>query len=574
MTETFSANQIKHSLLIGVFLLAVFILASVVWYGPILFKGYAPYSVTNGSLLIRNLHQSGLYSVENNLNVALSSNLIKDQGIISAGGNKLTPLLYSKVFNIIGLPEVSDLTFMSVFIHALTLLIFTGIVLYLFNFRTALVFSLIYIFLPFNWQLAHTFSTYEFALLFLSLFFLFYLYGVAKQQRHGYFYLVISGIFLASACLSREVLLLIVPFLLIYLWLKHQKRYLFCIFIPFVIILAIFWLPDIKHNDYLQVFITETSEEVKSADFTFYSHVYPDPYTYHFEREEFLGGLQKQISGDNFVLTKEIDLIRELKNMGIAEISLIDRIRAGLMLGSRHIFRFTSLEEIGGPFILFLILLGLYSLRRENKSLYQFFVYWVLSSVFLMSFVALVGRNHLMDFNWAIALAISLGLLTLTKVIIDYFQLSTKKAKIIYPAVLLIVLYQLVLVNHIAWSRVYDNSNSLIIEAYSQEIGKLDIADDEVIAISLEAGAMHSLSYLTDKSVVLFRPETIENLLTKEKLKFAFEQFGVKYILGYSDKLTERIVSQTNVANITSDSLKPVVPEVSRNKGWLMNLIK
>ncbi|MBU2472869.1 MAG: hypothetical protein ABII95_02600 [Patescibacteria group bacterium] len=564
----------KNLLITSIFLLAVFILAIVVWYSPVMFKGYSSNSPSTGSLLARNLHQSGLYSIENNLNVALSSNSIKDQSILSAGGNKLTPILYSKIFNFIGLPQVSDLILLSIFISALTLIIFTGIVLYLFNFKTALIFSLIYIFLPFNWQLPYAFSVYEFALLFLSLFFLFYFYGIAKQQEYKYLYLIISGGFLALACLSKEALLLIVPFLLVYLWLRGQKRYLFCIFIPFLILWGSVWLPDIKHNVYLQIFTTETSEKVKSADFAFYGHVYPDPYTYHFEREEFIKNLQERINGDNFVLMKEIDLTRELKNMGIAEIGLVDRIRAGLTLGSRHVFRFVSLEEIGGPFILLLILLGFYTLRRENKSLYQFFVYWVSSSIFLMSFVALVGRNHLMDFNWAIALVISLGLLTLGKIVNNYFQVQNKKATIIYLVILLAVLYQLVLVNHVAWSKIYDNSNNLIIEAYSQEIRKIDIADDEIIAINLGEGTMYSLSYLTNKSVVLFRSETIENLLAKDELDFAFEQFNVKYILGYSEELSKKIVNQVNVINVASDSLKPVIPELSRNKGWLMNLLK
>lgn len=566
-------NRIKHSLLISIFLLGVFILASVVWYGPTLFKGYAPYKLTNGPILARNISQSGLYSMENDLNVILPSGLVESQGNLSTGGDKLTFLLYGQVFKIIGSPEANDLLWLSIFLYALTLVIFTGIVLYLFNFKTALIFSLVYILLPFNWHLPYYFGVYEFALLFLSLFFLFYFYGITKERQYG-FYLIVSGAFLALACSSREALLLIVPFLLIYLWLKKQRRYLFCIFIPFFIILGLFWLPDIKNNNYLQIFFTQTSEETRSADFTSYGHVYPDPYTYHFEQEEFLENLQKQINEKDLVLTKEIDLTRELKNMGILEISLFDRIRAGLMLGSRHIFRFASLEDIGGPFILFLILLGLYILKRENKSLYQFFIWWVFSSVFLMSFVVLVGRNHLMDFGWAIALLISLGLLALIRIITSYFQFGNKKAMMFYLAILLAVLYHLITVDHIAWSRTYDNNNNLIIEAYGQEVKKLDINDKDVIAVSLDSPAIHHLNYLTNKSIVLFRPETIENLLEKEKLNFAFGQFKIKYILGYPDELTEEIVSQVDVINIASDSLKPAVPEMSRNKGWLMNLVK
>jgi len=113
-----------------------------------------------------------------------------------------------------------------------------------------------------------------------------------------------------------------------------------------------------------------------------------------------------------------------------------------------------------------------------------------------------------------------------------------------------------------------------MIQAYSQEIEKLDIADNDVIAVNLTSDAMHGLNYLIDKSVVIFQPETVEGLLKENKLNWAFEQFGVKYILGYSDKLSEEIINQTDTINIASNSLEPIIPEMSRNKGWLMNLVK
>lgn len=565
-------NQAKRFLFISVFLLAVFVLAIVVWYSPTLFKGYAAYTISPNALLARNVYQTGLYSAESDLNVFLSSSLIKEQGHLSTVGNRLTSLLYAKVFKITGLPSENNFVLFSVIIHALTLVIFTLVVLYLFGFGIFLIFPLIYIFLPFNWQLPYSLAEYEFALLFLSLFFLFYLYGL--KRKYDSIYLIIAGVFLGLACLSAEALLLIVPFLLIFLWLKKQKRFLFYIFAPFVILFVFLWLSNVSSNVYIQLFTTQVPEKVKSADFSFYGHIYPDPYTYHFEKDEYLKSLQDQVSENRLDLMEKIGRSKVLTNMGIQGMGFIDRIKVGLMISSRHIFRFFSLEDIAGPFVFLLMLLGAYSLRRKNKHLYQFFVYWILSSIFLMAFVVLVVRNHLMDFNWAIALLISLGLLTLGKIVIDYFQFQTKKARIIYLAILLAVLYQLVLVNHVAWSRIYDNSSNLKIKAYSQEIKKMDIADKDIIAVNLGPSGALNLNYLTNKSVVVLRPETIKSLLEKNKLNFTFERFGVKYILGYSEELTDKIVSQTNLVSIASASLKPAVPEMSRNRGWLMNLVK
>ena len=270
---------------------------------------------------------------------------------------------------------------------------------------------------------------------------------------------------------------------------------------------------------------------------------------------------------------KELDRIKELKNVGAGEISLFDRTRVGLIISSRHVFRLFSLEDIGGPFIFLLILLGLYSLKLKNKYLYQFFLYWFFSSIFLMSFVILAVRNHLMDFNWAIALLISLGLIFLIELINDYLNLKKKNQVFLYIIFLFIILYHLVLVNHVAWSRIYDNSNSLMVQTYSQEIKNLNINNEDVITVGLDPGSVYSLNYLTNKSVVIFRSETIEKLLIEDKLDFAFNEFNVKYILGYSDELSEKIINQLDIINITSDSLEIVIPEISRNKGWLMNLV-
>ncbi|MBL7148204.1 MAG: hypothetical protein ISS82_05245 [Nanoarchaeota archaeon] len=582
MLETNQDNKIKSFLLVGIFLLVVFVLAVAVWYSPVLFKGYSTHVFTTNTLMGRNVYLTGLYSAENDLNVFLAPSLVKEQGHISAYGNKLTSLIYGKVFKITGLPDENNIVLFSIIFHALTLLILTGVVLYLFKFKTAIIFSLVYIFLPFNWHQPYHLSTYELSLFFFALFFLFYFWGVKggvlteKIQKLSLgrgICLIISGSFLALAGLSKEAVLLIVPVLFIFLWVKKQRLQLFYIFLPFVVLFGVFWLPGISNNIYLQFFTTQVSEEIKSADFAFYGHIYPDPYTYHFKQEEYLEDYKEQLTDESVPLIERVGKAKVLQNMGIQKVGLIDRVKVGLLIIPRHVFRFISLEDVGGPFIFLLILLGLYSLRKKNKYLYQFFVYWILSAIFLMAFVVLAIRNHLMDFNWAIALLISLGILALCKIIIKYFDLKDKKALVVYLIILLAVLYNLVLVNHVSWSRAYDSSNYLIITAYSQEIKKLNILDQDVIAVDLHPSDLYYLNYATNKSVVMFTPKTVEDLLEENILNDIFKEFKVRYVLGYSDELTKAILKQADVVNVASNSLEPVVPEMSRNKGWLMNLI-
>ena len=127
--------QIKNIIKITIFVSAIFFLAISVWYSPSLFKSYTPHTVSDQIILGRNLAQTGVYGAENDLNVLLSSNLVKDQAHTSATGDKLSATLYGKLFKIIGPLSEEGLVLFSISLYALTLVILTLITLYLFGFN-------------------------------------------------------------------------------------------------------------------------------------------------------------------------------------------------------------------------------------------------------------------------------------------------------------------------------------------------------------------------------------------------------------------------------------------------------
>ena len=200
---------------------------------------------------------------------------------------------------------------------------------------------------------------------------------------------------------------------------------------------------------------------------------------------------------------------------------------------------------------------------------------WILSIIFLLSFVALVGRQHLMDFNWILALWTALGLTILAKIINQYFHFSQIKSKILLVIIVLSTLYSLVLVNHTTWNTLFDSNqeSSLRIKVYSQKIKQLDIPDQNVIAVPKSVDH-YRLNYLNNKSLVVFRKETIGDLLNNGNLNSAFEVFNVKYILGYSPALAEEIITEIQVVNIADDSVEIPQIEVSPMKVWFLNLVK
>ncbi len=560
--------MIKNIIKITIFAAAIFLLAVSVWYSPVLFKGYVTRGAGTSIIFGRNLAQTGIYGSENDLNVLLSSNLVKDQAHISASGNKFTAVVYGEIFKKIRHLSENELLILSIAIHAFTLIIFTLIILYLFGFKISLIFSLIYILLPFNWQITHSPGSYEFPLLFFAFFFFFYLCGL--KQKHNYLFLIPAGIFLGLTCLTKEAFLLFIPFFFVYLWRKNPKRFLLYIFIPFLILFSYFWLPNVLTaeggNTYLLIFTDRAPEELKSADFGWYGHLFPDPYTYHFNKEEFLKIYQNRIDNQETNFYTKASLLKTAANNGFRPISFLERIKAGLVLFLNHSSRFFSLEDVGGPFIFLLMLLGIYNLRQKDRYLWGLSLGWILSVVFLFSFVVLVGRRHLMDFGWILALWTALGLAMVV---------GKTKSKILKTIIVLVTLYGLVVANHAAWDTLFEGKEEsyLKMQAYTEKIKELNIPDQDVIAISKNIN-IYRLNYLTNKSLVYFREKTIRNLLDNGELTSAFEKFKVKYILGYSDELSKKIIEQTPVNIIARSSVEIVQIKTSPTKMWFLNLVK
>jgi hypothetical protein len=81
--------------------------------------------------------------------------------------------------------------------------------------------------------------------------------------------------------------------------------------------------------------------------------------------------------------------------------------------------------------------------------------------------------------------------------------------------------------------------------------------------------------------VVVFQQGTIKKLLENDKLAPAFKIFGVKYIVGYPESLSKKILAKVNVVNISSSDVdnadnnnEEVADESYTVKNWIMNLIK
>ena len=564
-------TKLNKEILIVFFFLAVFFLAAGVWYSPTIFKGFPIQTISSDLLLAKNYSLTGILATQDKLNVVISSDLVKDSGYPLSASENLRSIIFAKIFDIFGIPSYNRLILFSVIIYSLILLCFTGLIIYLFNFKTGAVFSFFYIFSPLGWSLSRMLGVYEFCLLFWALFFIFYFWGIKKEKsKLGFLLFIISGIFLALSGLSKEVTFVFAVALFVFLLFKKLKRQLIYIFVPFVIILMIFWFPAVLkgENRYLGLFGLKAPEK---SVFSVYMHVFPDPYTYHFEKEQFLEQFRNQDLG----WSENLQTKKTLTNFGFEKIGLFERIKVGSFVFVQHLSRFFSLEELGGPLIALLLILGIIYLKTKNKFLYQFSINWLIISFLIFSFLILVGRSHLMDFVWLLALLMVLGLFYIFNIFKERFNLSGRKSLILGLIIIGSMIYHLILVNHVVLGKLYDKDAVPRSIAYSDKIKDMEIKNDEVIAVPNDfSGQIETLNYLTNKSLVVFRESTLDKLLKENKIKQAFEIFRVKYILGYSDEISDKITTQTKIINIASSSLKIDINRVSANKGFFMNLIR
>ena len=110
--------------------------------------------------------------------------------------------------------------------------------------------------------------------------------------------------------------------------------------------------------------------------------------------------------------------------------------------------------------------------------------------------------------------------------------------------------------------------------AYSDVLLGADIQSQETIASGLRYDETLTLNFLTDKSLIVFQKATLEKILAENKLPEVFSEFNVRYIMGYPEDLSEKIVGASEAQNIASDSITYATPETSPFKSWFMSLVK
>ena len=522
--------------------IAIFFVSIAVRYWPIYHKGYSFGFAADNLILARNLSLTGEYKMDSEKNVVLSSETVETKGIESETGNKLTPVLESKIFDIFGF-SLNISLWISLILYGIVSVLLFLLVFKLFNLQIALIFSFLELFSPLVLQQAIAAGFYEWAMLFLTIALLIYLW----KEKPNWVKLILAGLFLGLASLARNSFLIIPIAFVVYDFIKNRSFKRVVIFIlPVLMLWGAYLGPGIiKKGTVENVYVS--GKENTSA----YLHIFPDPYTWHFERDAYV----EKVKGADFY---NYDYSQFLSKYGYP-VSLKNKILmywASIVSYPKGLLAQTT---IGGPFLIFFLVLGMFYLYRKNKSLLGLFVLWGIFTYLFLIAMASNHWGHFLSLELPIFLLISLGIYWL-------FQFIKKQDWKIYYKYLLIFGFLLVLFLHLIqsdkwmlhegylYSKIGDTMELVkIIESQKDKINK---ADDIIAVGSPNSQAPAILNWYTDFSYVYFDPATVEKLLKENKLQWAFDQFGVTKILGYDKELTEEIIKATNVQKLIIKELK------------------
>lgn len=511
--------------------IAIFFLSVAVRYWPIYHKGYSFRFNTDGLVLARNLDLTGEYKIDNSKSVVLSSTIVQKDGAETNVGNKLNQILYGKLFGLLGFNKQIPLWF-SLFAYGMISVLFFLLVTKIFNFKIGLIFAFIDIFSPLVLQNSMFFGTYEWAMLFLVIALFIYLY---KDSKLGLIKLLFVGFFMAIASLTRNSFL-IVPFVfVIYDFIRNRSFKRAIIFIlPVLILWGAYLLPGILAHKSNSAYLS-SDEETRD-----YLHIFPDPYTWYFDRGNFVKEAENNSNYTYSEYLLKYGYNVSLKNKLLMYFASAESYPEGLV----------AQTVVGGPIIVFFMFLGVWYLYKNKKELLILFLCWIL---ILYGFLIIAKSNH-----WGHFLQIEFPLVLLAALgIYSVFCFVSKQNFSKVSKYLIIFGFSVALLFHLIQSDkwmlhenyLYTNTDKVmeLVKIVDSQKNNMDKKNDVIAIGSPDSNAPTIINWYTDFSSVYFDPQTIKKLIKENKLKWAFDQFGVTKIIGYDEILTKEILQSTSV---------------------------
>jgi hypothetical protein len=523
----------------------------------------------------RNIHLHDFFSVESTRNVVLASDQIVAQGHPSILPNNFIAVFHALIFDIVGFHSMLPVH-VSILASSVTLVVLYVVVLRTFSQRVAVVFGILSLFSSVVLYEALWAGLYEFVLLFFALT-LVLIFKADDGSQYSLLRISLIGVCMALTFLSRNAFALSFVPLTIYLYGRvaypdvpaihalretsvrdHLSELLDRRAVIVVAVLGLSFLvvlvggmalsDELGHSTdsrYMRDYFgsdTTSDEEFKNA--AGYGHLYPDPYTYHFERDSYLQSVRD---------TTNPGKIAFLKQYGYETTAEQDRLL--YTHSAKHYvtgFFAPNASYPPSPLVLLLLGTGIFVLVKRRWTLATLFVGWM---VFLyLVYIALWTGNwdHFLEVLFPVLALQSVGVVWLYDALADFLAERELALSLLTDDRVLTTLVIGILVVHsvgIAGLHLYRplaNSTTDATLELAEDIQDHGVDDGSVIAYG--GGHGYDLNYYADVSVVRFTPQTIVPLLDNGTLQSAFDSFGVSVVAGYNKTISCRIQNQTEAS--------------------------
>jgi len=508
------------------------------WMLPVLLAGF-PYQFP-GLILARNVAETGMFSLTDSLGRMLSPSLLASEGVISTVDGRLSALLYVLASHWLGWDQFLGWTLLSSAVMGVSLLLLWLAVYRLLNARSAWLSTILLGLTPLIWQQALTVDNYSFAFFFLFASFAAFVW---LKDRSHFGAVALAGILFGCSSASKDVFLVFLPWYVVaYLWIHRRawKRGILGVVLFFILAGSIYLAPYIGDIRALGYPVNQNISRVWPGDQQLedatYLHLYPDPYTYYFDREAFDAEHLAEVEQWSWLARMQEQ--KTLLNYGLTSGPFTSL--ANSMWLFLHSFPSLFQQAMVGSVVLWLFIVpGFLILLHREKTLAVLLVGLVLSMYAMIAFVLHYEREHLMDVVWVLTLFAALGVGGVS----DTLASSWKRVSSSLLTILIMIVLgvQLVQTNRNEFARLYRASTVPTALAQAQLLSSLP--EDAVVALPDHSTRVMDLAFLSGRTMVSFKEETVERLRAERGLKNAFNIYAVTHALGYSQDLGQSIHS-------------------------------
>lgn len=485
----------------------------------------------------------------------LATPLLAEQGVPSATDGRLSTVYIAWLSQFIPWHDSAMWAMAGAATFALGLWFFWCAVSHVFDRRIAWITLVVTALMPVYWREAVWFDNYNLSFLFLFAAMAAY---CCFRQRWPWFAFAVAGLCFGLSISAKDAFLVFIPWLFLTFAWKRQwlKGAVF-----FLLAFAVYILPyigDIQEYGYpINQNIARVWPGAEDIANETYLHLYPDPYTYYFAREEFDAAFLEQ--------SKEKPLLSRMSDEKLIlsydlEHSFPRRIRLGTWLLLKDVMFFVQRQTVGGVFLWMFILPGIAVLHRRNAPLLWWMLGFIVSMYAGIRFVLLYERQHIMNIAWALSLLASLGISQMAMWLHDGMK------KFSYGAMVLILLIltslQLVQSNRYEFARRYRESDMRETLAVVHAVSGLP--DKAAVAVVTDSSQAYRIALLSNRTIIQIRELTIEDLIAHGTLRSLPNIYGVTDIIGYADSIP-------GVNTIAVDTTG--IPRM-RVPSWLLHVIR